>query len=88
MIHRPGDRAEMVGFDSFMDHSCEPSTHQVYVTEDTYTVFAARDLKAGEELTCDHTKLENQAIGNAPSLGTAEFRCRCGAPSCRGIIVH
>jgi len=51
MIHRPGDRAEMVGFDTFMDHSCEPSTRRVYVTKDTYTVFAARDVKAGEKLT-------------------------------------
>jgi hypothetical protein len=84
-IHRP-THVEMIGFDIFMDHSCEPSTSQAYSSLLTYTVTASRAIKRGEPLTCDYESgLGNGAEGTA-SLETTKFECLCGSASCRGLI--
>ena len=84
-ISREGFR-EFLGFDSFMNHSCEPTTVQAYASADEYRVWAARDLLPGEELTCDYAQLHNAATGSE-SLATIDFECGCGSPVCRGRIV-
>jgi len=84
LIHREGYR-EFLGFDMFMNHSCDPSITQTYITEDEYEVYAARDIEVGDELTCDYQALHNHASGQA-SIVTIEFDCTCGSSICRGHI--
>ncbi|MGK7866344.1 SET domain-containing protein [Falsiroseomonas sp. E2-1-a20] len=60
----------------FMNHSCEPNT----VWADDETLIAARDIAAGEEVTFDY------ATSDVHVWWRAKWRCRCGAPSCRGVV--
>eukprot|EP00956_Cyclotella_meneghiniana_P031722 scaffold84212_cov72-Cyclotella_meneghiniana.AAC.3 len=83
-IHR-GDYCEMLGFDSFMNHSCSPNTHQRYHDQTKYSVIASKTILPGESVTCDYTKLGNDALG-LESIVTSEFLCSCGSPNCKGII--
>jgi len=76
-IHRD-NYVEAVGFDSFMDHSCEPNTKQTYKDSVTYTVVADRDIVPGERITCDYDTLD--------CIASAKFECNCGASKCRGFI--
>jgi len=59
-------------FGRYMNHSCEPTSRGV---GDAFEV-AIRDVKAGEELTCEYGTLNL----------LAPMTCYCGAPSCRGTI--
>jgi len=84
-IHRP-THVEVIGFDIFMDHSCEPTTSQEYTSSTDYTVYATRAMKVGEAITCDYEQgLGNAAEGTA-SLETTKFQCLCDAATCRGLI--
>ena len=76
-IHRH-QYVESVGFDSFMDHSCEPNTTQEYKDSAVYTVVADRTILPGERLTCDY--------GTLQCIASSKFVCRCGASQCRGVI--
>ncbi len=86
MIHREDGTVEMIGFDIFMDHSCDPNLNQTYHTKTNYTVTANRDIKAGDKLTCDYQALMNQVTGSK-SLVTTQFECRCGTAICRGLVL-
>ena len=59
-------------FGRYMNHCCEPTSRGV---GDAFEV-AVRDIKAGEELTCEYGTLNLLKPMN----------CYCGAPSCRGVI--
>ena len=84
-IHRQ-TYAEAVGFDSFMDHSCEPNTNQHYISQVEYESFAERDIYPGEKITCDYTRLANDSMG-LPNMGTSSFQCKCGSSKCKGTLV-
>jgi hypothetical protein len=77
-IHRE-EYSEMLGFDSFMDHSCSPNTHQVYNDREEYTVYASKAIRLGEKITCDYLTLD--------SIGTDSFSCKCGETNCHGTMV-
>ena len=67
----------------FMNHSCEPNTHDRWNTKapaglEFAETEATRDIAEGEELTFDYD-LEHHVYGSP-------FECRCGAESCRGMI--
>lgn len=63
--------------DDFTNHSCEPNCG-LRVFPSGFDMIALRDIAAGEELTYDYsTHLENPQ---------ETMTCRCGAPSCRGVI--
>ena len=83
-IHRD-EYAEFLGFDSFMDHSCNPSTEQRYTSEEEYTLKAKRTILPGEKVTCDYTKLDG-ALG-MKNAGTSSFQCKCGEINCYGMLV-
>lgn len=57
----------------FLNHSCEPN---VGVAGNIVFV-AMRDVASGEELTTDYALFDDQDW---------EMECRCGRPSCRGVI--
>jgi hypothetical protein len=76
---------EHVGFDSFQDHSCDPNTRQAYQSANKYTVWANRFIAAGERLTIDYGKLDNE-LCDEPHIPSAWFTCHCGSVNCRGRI--
>ena len=59
----------------YINHSCDPNTF-FRCTPERAEVYALRDIRSGEELTCDYG--ESQHEGTLP--------CRCGASNCRGFI--
>ena len=84
-VHRTG-YAEMLGFDSFMDHSCAPNTYQLYMSKEEYVVYASKAIRQGEKITCDYNTLDNTVLGSK-NIGTATFKCMCGEINCYGILV-
>jgi uncharacterized protein len=56
----------------YENHSCDPTTLGLALDFD----IAARDIAAGEEITCDYACLNL----------TTPMSCRCGAPGCRGTV--
>jgi len=55
------------------NHSCDANTRF-----DGLDVIASRPIAVGEELTLDYATIMNEA--------SEPFTCRCGAPSCRGLV--
>ena len=87
-IHRQGGYAEMLGFDSFMDHSCSPNTYQEYIDRENYAVYAKKAISPGEKITCDYLALDNGSLGILGSnVGTSSFVCNCGESNCKGMLV-
>jgi hypothetical protein len=58
----------------FINHSCDPNTG---VCDDIRLV-ALRDLRPGEEIRYDYSTTMDE--------DQWEMHCRCGSPSCRGVI--
>lgn len=56
----------------YVNHSCEP----VMLPVEYGFEIAARDLEAGEQITCDYSELNLEI----------PLRCACGSPRCRGEI--
>lgn len=65
------------GFDDWVNHSCEPNAGLEF-TRDGIWLVALEDIARGDEVTWDYstTLFENPW----------RMRCRCGKPSCRGVI--
>ncbi|KAL7557961.1 hypothetical protein ACA910_020330 [Epithemia clementina (nom. ined.)] len=83
-IHRPS-YVESVGFDSFMDHSCNPNSQQHYENATTYSVYARRTICPGDKITCDYLKLDNEAE-KQQNVAKICFLCSCGEENCRAQI--
>jgi hypothetical protein len=77
-IYRDG-YMEAIGFDIFLDHSCEPSVRQQYESANKYHVYALHDIHKGEKITCDFLA----AAGIRP---TQRYECMCGSERCRGDL--
>lgn len=56
-------------------HCCEPNS-RLDVTTQRY--YAVRDIEPGDLLTMDYDETEDVLFRS--------FVCRCGAPSCRGLV--
>lgn len=63
------------GLAAFINHSCDGNCETEEVDEHVWIV-AARNIKAGEELTYDYNLYDGD--GHAP--------CRCGSQDCRGTM--
>jgi uncharacterized protein len=59
----------------FINHSCGPNTY-LRVMKDRVEFYALRDIRKGEELSCDYGETHHE--GKLP--------CKCGAKNCRGFI--
>ncbi|MBK6936408.1 MAG: SET domain-containing protein-lysine N-methyltransferase [Chitinophagaceae bacterium] len=59
----------------FINHSCSPNTF-MRVMRDRVEFYALRNIKMGEELSCDYGETHHE--GTLP--------CKCGAKKCRGFI--
>ncbi len=74
----PDGRVVLLGFpDRHINHSCDPNAYVLYEATDCYLV-ARRDIRAGEELTCDY---------NINITGGTAWPCHCGASRCRGTTI-
>jgi uncharacterized protein len=66
-----------------INHSCEPNCQASEVTDEDGSlrieIRSRRRIRAGEELFIDY-RLD---VGDADPT---DFRCRCGAPNCRGTM--
>ena len=60
----------------YMNHSCEPNCGG----SEFWFEVALRDIEPGEQLTNDYATLYMRS--------SEGFDCRCGVPSCRGIVSH
>lgn len=67
------DDAEYEPVMLFINHSCEPNVGFA----GNVVLVAMRDVAAGEELTTDYALFDDDGGAMA---------CRCGTPSCRGVI--
>lgn len=79
------DYKEFLGFDSFMNHSCDPNTETTYYSRTDYTVKAIKHIFYGDTITCDYNLLDN-LFTNQKSVVTIDFDCNCGMANCRGKI--
>lgn len=59
----------------FINHSCDPNTF-MRVLKDRVEFYALRNIKRGEELSCDYGETHHE--GTLP--------CKCGAENCRKFI--
>ena len=68
----------------YINHSCAPNC-ETYEDDDGRVYIAARrTIRAGEELSYDYHLEVDGKVG--PRLQRA-YRCRCGAPRCRGTML-
>ncbi len=76
-----GGLRELYTFDSFMNHSCSPTTisqNEINQSDGAeYDTVAVRDILPGEEITCDYDLFE----WDCEDKGI--MNCLCGAPDCR-----
>ena len=73
LVIAPVRGEEREGAMLFTNHSCEPNI----AIQGQIAFVAMRDIAAGEELTHDWATTDD---------GDYEMTCRCGRPSCRGVI--
>lgn len=59
----------------YINHSCKPNTY-MRVCYGKVEFYAKRDIKKGEELTCDY----------GPTHHDGKLKCRCGAEGCIGFL--
>jgi uncharacterized protein len=59
----------------YINHGCVPNTY-LRVAYPHVEFYALRDIKKGEELTCNYGETHHD--GQLP--------CRCGAPNCKGFL--
>jgi hypothetical protein len=73
LVIAPGGREEREASMLYTNHSCEPNV----AIQGQIVLVAMRDIGAGEELTHDWATTDD---------GDYEMTCRCGSPTCRGIV--
>lgn len=66
--------------DHFLNHSCDPNLAFVRggLPRLSPWLHARRSIRAGEELCWDYSTSEDDPAWSMP--------CRCGAPTCRGLV--
>ena len=70
---------QLLGDCIFYNHSCDPNC--AYLSLDTYTAVAIRDIECGEEMTFDYQNFETEASFDAGLV------CKCGSFNCRGVLL-
>ena len=70
---------EYYGIETFTNHSCNPNCSHILITDSTYQMKALREIKEGEEITCDYNNFQT-------NYDVKPFTCLCGYEHCKGII--
>ena len=77
----------------FINHSCDPNCEPWGVEDDAddpdparerIVIQSLRDIRKGEELTYDY---QIEVEGPLTDEDRQRWRCRCGAKSCRGVML-
>jgi SET domain-containing protein len=68
---------------SYMNHSCDPTCTYKMRSIVVKDVYAARDIREGEELTHDYTAT---SVDQFAGHGFWVLECRCGSVACRGQV--
>ncbi len=81
-----GRKRQIYSFCSFTNHSCDPNdyTENWNIDENglvSYDVVALKDIKEGDEITCDYTLFDYSCHGHEISI------CMCGSTNCRGKML-
>jgi hypothetical protein len=69
----PATKRQREGGMMHLNHSCEPNLG----LQGQVVFLSLRDIEADEELTIDYAMTDDEPY---------EMKCRCGTPSCRGMI--
>lgn len=78
---------EFLGFDSFMNHSCDPNTEMIYSGLNKYKMIATKNICVGDDLTCDYEKLNNNCNNfENKYVVTCVFDCNCKSSICKKVI--
>jgi SET domain-containing protein len=67
----------------YINHSCAPNCEAV-IEDGRIWIYAVRTIRPGEELGYDY---RYQRSGDEDRALEEFYRCRCGAPTCRGSIL-
>lgn len=67
----------------FINHSCEPNC-EAYEEDERVFIHALRDIEKGEELNYNYALVYD---GRHTAAIKKAFECRCGAPSCTGVML-
>ena len=90
--HPDGDHADYVGYGkyvidyspgSYINHSCDPNCYVKAKRIAVRDIYAFKNIKAGEELTCDYAA---QAVDQFAGKGFWVLDCHCGSRNCRGKV--
>ncbi len=69
----------------WINHSCDSNCRTFESADGRVFIEAKREIRRGEELSCDHKLQFEGRIGKRERAGCA---CRCGSPKCRGSLLE
>lgn len=67
----------------FINHACEPNC-EAYEEDGRVFIHALRDIEPGEELNYNYALVYD---GRHTAAIKRAFACRCGSPSCTGVML-
>jgi SET domain-containing protein len=70
---------------AFINHSCAPNCEAV-IEGDEIWIYALETIRPGDELTYDY-RYQRSGDPEEDSERERFYRCRCGAPNCRGTML-
>lgn len=81
-VYRKGGIRELYAYDAFTNHSCDPNSYTIYTggDETKYVLQATKDIKKGDQITCDYELFEWDCKDKTIDA------CGCGAKICRKRI--
>ncbi|EDW15168.2 histone-lysine N-methyltransferase Su(var)3-9 isoform X1 [Drosophila mojavensis] len=87
------DAANYGNVSHFINHSCDPNLavfpcwiEHLNMALPHLVFFTTRYIKAGEELSFDYIRADNEAVPYENLSTAARVECRCGAPNCRKVL--
>ncbi|XP_017849259.1 histone-lysine N-methyltransferase Su(var)3-9 isoform X1 [Drosophila busckii] len=87
------DAANYGNISHFINHSCEPNLavfpcwiNHMNVAMPHLVFFTIRNITAGEELSFDYIRADNEDIPYENLSEGARIECRCGASKCRKVL--
>ncbi|XP_033162755.1 histone-lysine N-methyltransferase Su(var)3-9 isoform X2 [Drosophila mauritiana] len=87
------DAANYGNISHFINHSCDPNLavfpcwiEHLNVALPHLVFFTLRPIKAGEELSFDYIRADNEAVPYENLSTAVRVECRCGADNCRKVL--